>query len=91
MEFEIIVDQTEKRFKKTYKSGIKYWIKHDRMIGKTLLNIVNIASALLVLISIILFILDPHNYIVPLKFLVCAVLYFFITPVLFKYLIYAIH
>lgn len=91
MEFDIIVDQTEKKFIQTYKLSIIYWIKHDILIGKILLSIINIGCALLLFIALILFILKPHNYITPIIYFVWALFWFIITPVILKYIIYTKH
>lgn len=91
MEFEIIVDRTEKIYKKIYKSSIDYWIKHNKLLGKILLKILNIGCILLALIGLLLFILKPQNYIVPLICLGWALFWCFITPKVLRYIVYVKH
>lgn len=88
--FEIIVDQTEERFKKTYKLSLKHWLWHDKIIGKTLI-ILYILCTFLVFISIFLFTLNPHNYVGLIIYLGEAAFGFFAVPWGFKYLLYVKH
>ncbi|PXV86251.1 hypothetical protein C8E03_11336 [Lachnotalea glycerini] len=87
MEFEILVDQNDKRYKKNYKLSIDYRIKAHKVIGKIFIRLLNIQCVLLALLSLLLLILRPQDYIHPLLYLMWA-FFWSLTPKVLRSITY---